>query len=761
MITIIYFIDDKYDEDILIQNPTLKYPGNLLLVCGNNYTPKRITNREFIKGESIFVKDYDEDIKKIIKNDFYLLLYPYESVNKFETENLEEKNYYIQIQEQYPKEKLELNKTNHFEVRLKNKNFVFTNINEFELYEGIIIYSYLRNFPSLQENKKRYFSKLYEQKKENSEVITFLIKNKSLKFTDDELIRLIRSEKINSKNRLELALYISMKFIEKFEYKKALDLLNVEYQYFGNSISLNYTLGLLHQKIEEYNKAIYFFKNVINLFKEKTFYKEESFAYSICTYYPNYYIGECYYNLKKYQEAKNYFEVCLNYNSSMYSAVDYLYEIEEILSNKNHEEELNFTCTMCGNSCRSFQVNITHDDIINILKNKPGLNINDFVELKLGVDTPIISNDIINWGKEKSKYVMLLKKKQGSNDCIFLENNLCSINDFKPLVCKVWPFNLREKDGKIRWGNSYREFIKTTCAYKLKDKTLSEKSNLKDDILKLNQSRNEYHSLVREWNNRSKNIEANKSILFNFFIPSNVEKIKKEITDRLINLLMINDNVIVLAENPFPAIYQTRKENNIFMAFFVKEKYLNLFKEKKSMIFAMNRFKSLFYYHINYPEENFKFYINSMFLYLYFLPYEKIYDNIYNDTTILGTKEILDNKRLSIDQLLKDRLKNLKINFEKLLFEANKYIKSMNYRKAMNIHRSIIDKELPALIYWLNKREFLPSEVQVLDITSKGLYKLFSYINSYELNHEGQSKLNTTIRKHFDNLLKQSKIISN
>lgn len=223
---------------------------------------------------------------------------------------------------------------------------------------------------------------------------------------------------------------------------------------------------------------------------------------------------------------------------------------------------------------------------------------------------------------------------------------------------------------------------------------------------------------------------------------------------------MINDNVMNLVQNPFNSIYQTKKENSIFMAFFVKENYLKQFKEKKAMSFLLKKINSLFCYHINYPEENFKFYVDSVMLYLYFLPYEKIYENIYEDTIFLANKEKIENKILSIDELSKNKLKNIKTSFDKLLFESNKAIKSMNYKKSMDIHKYIIDRELPALIYWLNKRDFLPSEVQVLDITSKGLYKLFTSINSYELNNEGQTKLNNALRKHFDNLLKQAKIVS-
>jgi len=88
-------------------------------------------------------------------------------------------------------------------------------------------------------------------------------------------------------------------------------------------------------------------------------------------------------------------------------------------------------------------------------------------------------------------------------------------------------------------------------------------------------------------------------------------------------------------------------------------------------------------------------------------------------------------------------------------------INCYSYKKAMNIHKAILDKELPTLMYWLNKRDFLPSEIQALDIKSKGLYKLFHSINSYEVSNEGQTKLNNILRKHFDNLLRQSKLISN
>lgn len=49
----------------------------------------------------------------------------------------------------------------------------------------------------------------------------------------------------------------------------------------------------------------------------------------------------------------------------------------------------------------------------------------------------------------KGKKIPLLKKKNKSNECIFLKNNLCSIYEKRPFNCKMFPFDIIKNKTKI------------------------------------------------------------------------------------------------------------------------------------------------------------------------------------------------------------------------------------------------------------------------------------------------------------------------
>ncbi|GIW22761.1 MAG: hypothetical protein KatS3mg068_1768 [Candidatus Sericytochromatia bacterium] len=119
------------------------------------------------------------------------------------------------------------------------------------------------------------------------------------------------------------------------------------------------------------------------------------------------------------------------------------------------ENVLNFLCQSSGNCCRFFSVNITHLDIKRILENRPDLKAIDFVDFKISTDKNDNESFISTSGK---KELVLKKKSKDSQECIFLENNKCSIHSFKPLVCKVWPFSLEK--GEITWIKDHIYFIK-------------------------------------------------------------------------------------------------------------------------------------------------------------------------------------------------------------------------------------------------------------------------------------------------------------
>jgi Fe-S-cluster containining protein len=122
--------------------------------------------------------------------------------------------------------------------------------------------------------------------------------------------------------------------------------------------------------------------------------------------------------------------------------------------------QVDFSCNSCAKCCKDLIVNLKFADIGNILKNRSDLQINDFVDyIDEEEDYPYgIKGNLFG------RQVPVLKQKGGS--CIFLDKaNLCTINDFKPLTCKIFPFKL-EDDQAVFEPNLY-QFLNTKCGYTL------------------------------------------------------------------------------------------------------------------------------------------------------------------------------------------------------------------------------------------------------------------------------------------------------
>ncbi|MEM4529160.1 MAG: YkgJ family cysteine cluster protein [Candidatus Methanomethylicaceae archaeon] len=80
----------------------------------------------------------------------------------------------------------------------------------------------------------------------------------------------------------------------------------------------------------------------------------------------------------------------------------------------------NWICIACGNCCKKYRVPLSSYEAIRIA------NIFGYEYLELSL-----------------KCYYLRKKQDGS--CIFQINNICGIQDIKPLACKLWPMIIHEK----------------------------------------------------------------------------------------------------------------------------------------------------------------------------------------------------------------------------------------------------------------------------------------------------------------------------
>jgi Fe-S-cluster containining protein len=93
---------------------------------------------------------------------------------------------------------------------------------------------------------------------------------------------------------------------------------------------------------------------------------------------------------------------------------------------KNLKFECNKCTLCCGNTKDKTRHVIMLESEASEIQKQTSININNFCF------------EIIN-----QQPYMFEMKKQHSEKCFFLKQNLCSIYDFRPLICRFYPFELK------------------------------------------------------------------------------------------------------------------------------------------------------------------------------------------------------------------------------------------------------------------------------------------------------------------------------
>lgn len=211
---------------------------------------------------------------------------------------------------------------------------------------------------------------------------------------------------------------------------------------------------------------------------------------------------------------------------------------------KNKPIRLWFTCQSNGPCCKLFKVNTTTYDVKRILENRPDLKLEDFVTFQntfIGRYLSKTSHSLANTTFEEETIFFL--KKKNEVECIFLENNLCSINEFKPDACKRWPFIL-DNNNRISFilHPKVREIIENSCKYKIYSDSMDE-TELRKYLKKSNYYMAFDYSIMQELQKSfisGKNYDLKEII---DFIQS--ESIKRnKFINTIYDSLMTNDEVI-------------------------------------------------------------------------------------------------------------------------------------------------------------------------------------------------------------------------
>lgn len=387
------------------------------------------------------------------------------------------------------------------------------------------------------------------------------------------------------------------------------------------------------------------------------------------------------------------------------------------------ENELDFACQTCGNCCRSFNINLTHLDIERILENRPDLTVNDIVSF-----SPSEKDDPESFISTYGKRQITLKKQTGKDECIFLENNICSIHAFKPRVCKVWPFSL-EKGDKITWIKEHRSFIKKLC----KHISVPGANDPEELIALLKQHYRErklFSKIVTKWNNEKKELlDQNEMFLdiydedfLNFILKEmNIREISEEelnkedeILSKIINTLIKDRKVSAITESQLETMASDDRNPDLVLNVYIQEAAFSSFFNKNNLESLKTNLEAELYIH-DKKSDKISFFLNDIFLDLQIKPFLELKNTLNYDTKIIYNPYSIE---ISVNELYDQTRQELIETYNLFWFKILKlikYIEKDNFIDAKFLYNSIVNKEFSAVIYWLNQKKFVLDDIPLLN----------------------------------------------
>lgn len=389
------------------------------------------------------------------------------------------------------------------------------------------------------------------------------------------------------------------------------------------------------------------------------------------------------------------------------------------------ENVLDFACQSCANCCRNFNVNITHLDIKRVIENRPDLNPSDFVYFTQSDPKDDESESFIStYGKRD----ISLKKKPNSQDCVFLnDKNMCSIHDFKPIVCRVWPFSLEK--GKISWIKEHHSFIKKICKH-----TSIKGANDPDkltEVLELHaKERKIYSKLVKIWNDE-KQKEADSGELFLDILDEHfLQYILKELNvhkqveveaeeednfyQKIIAYLIKDRKIELITESKLDQIYNHNKRVDLNLYLYLQSQYIDEFFDNNNIenIKEFLKTKSITdekiepNYSIHINKKTISFLLDQKIVYLHLKNFDESKKPLFHDTKIIYNPYGLNLTIQKFKESKNEALININKTFSFKITETLFAIKNENFIEAKIILNSILQEEIFPLIYWLNKKTF-------------------------------------------------------
>ncbi|MEM3399234.1 MAG: YkgJ family cysteine cluster protein [Candidatus Micrarchaeia archaeon] len=148
-------------------------------------------------------------------------------------------------------------------------------------------------------------------------------------------------------------------------------------------------------------------------------------------------------------------------------------------------------CARCdANCCKNYIVCITANDLLRLADYTKSTEWADAVPSHLILNPPTSGFFLYDRGKPVEFFLCL--KRDNRECCVFLnDENLCSVYEARPLLCRAYPF---EKSGS---SIVYKKNFRCPSRWELDKKTLDDFTNA---VKKHEEEAAEYGKWCREWN---------------------------------------------------------------------------------------------------------------------------------------------------------------------------------------------------------------------------------------------------------------------
>ncbi|MHA1265626.1 MAG: YkgJ family cysteine cluster protein [Candidatus Helarchaeota archaeon] len=161
---------------------------------------------------------------------------------------------------------------------------------------------------------------------------------------------------------------------------------------------------------------------------------------------------------------------------------------------------MGFKCQQCGLCCAdpSLIVTLTHRDLLRFEFFLPDIDLLQIVSFyQPSNDTKIIEKRLMSPAFLTTRGKAFLGLQQRNQKCIFLEKTTCQIYEFRPMVCRAFPYTFQIRGEDIFWG--YAEKALEYCPSIQKRSKIDQTELIKLSSLILAESQ-EFRKLVEIWN---------------------------------------------------------------------------------------------------------------------------------------------------------------------------------------------------------------------------------------------------------------------